>query len=27
VVTLKSCTELDKVWPQEHALLVLTAHH
>jgi len=27
VVTLKFCSELDKVWAGGHALLVLTAHH
>jgi len=27
VVTLKFCSELDKVWPGGHALQALTANH
>jgi len=27
MVALKFFIELDKVWPEEHALLVLTARH
>jgi len=27
MITLKFFIELDKVWPEGHALLALTAHH